>query len=63
MRRLGATFDRFGMANVRRGGNSVRVYLDDLTYTARRDPNVRPPFHPQQVVRSRYPKASGGRQY
>jgi len=63
MRRSGATFDRFGMANVRRGGNSVRVYLDDLTYTARRDPSVKPQFHQQQIVRSRYPKASGGRQY
>jgi hypothetical protein len=63
MRRSGATFDRFGMANVRRGGNSVTIYLDDLSYTARRDPNVTPPFHKQEIVKSRYPKESGGRKY
>jgi hypothetical protein len=63
MRKSGATFNRFGMANARRGGNSVRVYLDDLTYTARRDPNAERVFHKQEVVKSRYPKESGGRQH
>ena len=28
-RRAGATFDRFGLANVRSGGHSVEFYLDD----------------------------------
>ena len=63
MRRNGATFNRFGLANVRRGGNSVRVYLDDLTYTARRDPDAKRTFHRQEFVKSRYPKESGGRQH
>jgi hypothetical protein len=63
MRKSGATLNRFGMANVRRGGNSVTVYLDDLTYTARRDPNAKRVFHKQEVVKVRYPKEAGGRQY
>ena len=63
MRKAGATLNRFGMANVRRGGNSVRVYLDDLTYSARRDPNAQRTFHRQEFIKSRYPKESGGRQH
>ena len=63
MRKAGATFNRFGLANVRRGGNSVRVYLDDLSYTARRDPKAKRTFHKQEYVKSRYPKESGGRQH
>jgi hypothetical protein len=63
MRADGATFNRFGMFNVRRGGNSVTVYLDDLSYTARRDPAAKRVFHKQEYIRSRYPKQSGGRQH
>jgi hypothetical protein len=32
----GATFDRFGLMSVPPGGNLVRVYVDDLKYTAGR---------------------------
>ena len=35
-RRRGATFDRFGLFNLQRGGNHVVLYLDDLAYTAKR---------------------------
>ena len=35
-RRRGATFDRFGLFNLQRGGNHAVIYLDDLTYTANR---------------------------
>lgn len=31
----GATFDRFGLFNHQRGGSHVRLYLDDLIYTAK----------------------------
>jgi hypothetical protein len=30
----GATFDRFGLLSMRRGGQAVKIWLDDLTYTA-----------------------------
>ena len=30
----GATLDRFGMFTSQAGGQLVRIYLDDLTYTA-----------------------------
>jgi hypothetical protein len=30
----GATLDRFGLFTTRRGGSFVRIYLDDLKYTA-----------------------------
>ena len=56
-RRAGATFDRFGMMNVRRGGKYVTVYLDDLTYTVRRDPDAPPPRH----VAGNYQSALPGR--
>jgi hypothetical protein len=63
IRASGATFNRFGMFNVRRGGNSVTVYLDDLSYTARRDPNAKRVFHKQEFVPARYPKENGGRKF
>jgi len=33
-RRTGATFDRFGLITGHRGGNALRIYFDDLAYTA-----------------------------
>src|SRR5262249_44205168 len=60
-RAAGATFDHFGLASVRRGGKYVTLYLDDLTYTARRPQGYTPPRHRQEVVAVPYPK--GGRQY
>ena len=35
----GATFDRFGVLSVAPGGNLVRLYLDDLQYTAGKRPS------------------------
>jgi hypothetical protein len=35
MRREGATFDRFGMFTSRMGGGRIKIWLDDLQYTAR----------------------------
>jgi hypothetical protein len=34
----GATFDRFGMFNSTIGGQVVKIYLDDLQYTALSQP-------------------------
>ena len=62
-RAAGATFDRFGFANVRRGGHSVEFYLDDLTYTARRQEGVRPRRFKQKVIEVEYPHQHGGRRY
>ena len=35
----GATFDRFGIFSMNRGGSYVKVYFDDLTYTSKSDSN------------------------
>ncbi len=59
-RRSGATFNRFGLANVRAGGHSVEFYLDDLTYTAR---GPRPKPIPQTTIEVPYPHEQGGRRY
>jgi hypothetical protein len=60
-RKAGATFDRFGITNIRRGGKYVTVYLDDLSYTARRPAGYRPARHEEQVVHVPYPP--NGRKY
>jgi hypothetical protein len=57
-RAAGCTFDRFGFMNLRRGGKHVSLYLDDLTYTSRR--NAAKP-HPNTVTTVPYP--GGGRKY
>jgi hypothetical protein len=62
-RKSGAVFDRFGLANVRSGGHSVEFYLDDLTYTARREPGARPNFIRQTTVEVPYPHEQAGRKY
>jgi hypothetical protein len=63
VRSTGAVFNRFGLANVRRGGHSVEFYLDDLSYTANRSENTRPMFIPQTTVEVPYPHKHGGRRY
>lgn len=60
-RSAGATFDRFGVASIRKGGKYVTLYLDDLTYTARRPQHCTTVYHEQQVTRVPYPP--GGRKY
>jgi hypothetical protein len=60
-RKAGARFDRFGLATVRRGGNSVELYFDDLSYVVRRDRNESPVFHPQTLTDRPYPAESAGR--
>jgi hypothetical protein len=55
-RKDGATFDRFGVANLRVGGKGVQVYYDDLTYTARRPKDYQPVFHKQEVTKVPYPE-------
>jgi hypothetical protein len=62
-RKSGATFNRFGLANVRSGGHSVEFYLDDLTYTARRAPGTRPKIARQTTVAVPYPHKQAGRRY
>jgi hypothetical protein len=57
----GIVFDRFGVANTRDGGKYVVVYLDDLSYTARRPKGFKPIFHEQKIVEVPYPK--GGRAF
>ena len=55
-RAAGATMDRFGIMNIRRGGKYVDIYFDDLTYTARppSDANEKS-RHEQSVVQYPYP--------
>jgi hypothetical protein len=60
-REAGATFDRFGVANLRLGGKFVEVYYDDLTYTARRSKDYKPVYHQQEATKVPYPE--GGRKY
>lgn len=62
-RQTGATFDRIGLANVRSGGHSVEFYLDDLTYTVRRDPSKPRKRFQQQVLEVDYPYEQAGRKY
>jgi len=59
-RKSGATFNRFGLANIRAGGHSVEFYLDDLTYTAR---GPRPKPVPQTTIEVPYPHEQAGRRY
>ena len=61
MRKAGATFDRFGLSSARVGGKWVTIYLDDLTYTARRPADFKPTKHEQKVTTVEYPP--GGRRY
>ena len=37
----GAKLDRFGLFTTHRGGSYVRIYFDDLKYTAAREPCCR----------------------
>lgn len=62
-RKSGAVFNRFGLANVRRGGHSVEFYLDDLTYTARRTAQTKPAFVKQTTVNVPYPQKQAGRRF
>ncbi len=62
-RKSGAVFNRFGLANVRSGGHSVEFYLDDVTYTARREPGTRPRFILQETVDVPYPHKQAGRKF
>lgn len=55
-RKIGATFDRFGLLNPRKGGKYVDVYLNDLTYVARLPSNIKPKFHKQEIVVVPYPR-------
>jgi hypothetical protein len=61
MRKANASFDHFGLSSVRIGGKWVTVYLDDLTYTARRPADFKPTKHEQKVTTVEYP--AGGRRY
>ncbi len=60
-RKAGATFDRFGLTNVRIGGKYVRIFFDDLTYTARRPAGHAPARHEDRIVTIPFP--DGGRKY
>ena len=60
-RKAGATFDRFGIMNTRKGGKYVTIYFDDMEYTARRPANYKPVRHEQKIVNVPYPP--DGRQY
>jgi hypothetical protein len=60
-RAAGAVFNRFGLMNIRRGGKYVTVYLDDLSYTARRPKDYQPKWHEERQVHVPYPE--NGRKY
>src|SRR5205823_3158881 len=36
-KREGATFDRFGLANMMKSGNAITIYFDDLRYDGREE--------------------------
>lgn len=55
-RQTGATFDRFGLMNPRKGGKYVDVYFDDLSYVAGRSSKAKPAFHKQEITVVPYPK-------
>lgn len=61
VRREGARFDHFGIMNSRIGGKMVQMYLDDLSYTARRDSDYQPRRYSREVRVVPYP--DGGRAY
>jgi hypothetical protein len=61
MRAAGATFTHFGISSIRVGGKWVTVYLDDVTYTARRASGHEAVPHEQKTVTVPYP--AGGRKY
>lgn len=63
LRKSGAVFNRFGLANVRSGGHSVEFYLDDLTYSARGKPDTQPEFIPQTTIEVPYPHKHAGRRF
>ncbi len=63
VRQQGAVFDHFGLMSVRRGGNSVEVYLDDLSYTSRIPKDDPDYFYKQEIIQVKYPYQEGGRQY
>jgi hypothetical protein len=54
-RKFGASFDRFGLLNPRKGGKYVDVYLDDLTYVVRRPEDTAPEKFRQEIIRVPYP--------
>jgi hypothetical protein len=61
MRAAKATFTHFGISSIRIGGKWVTVYLDDLTYTARRDSSAPLKQHEEKITRIPYP--ASGRTY
>jgi hypothetical protein len=62
-RKGSAVFNRFGLANVQSGGHPVEFILDDVTYTAHREPGTRPRLIPQRTVEVPYPHKQAGRRY
>jgi hypothetical protein len=54
-RKMGSTFDRFGLLNPRKGGKYIDVYVDDLTYVVKRPKNYIHVFHKQEIVEVPYP--------
>lgn len=60
-RNIGAMFDRFGLLNPRKGGKYVDVYIDDLTYVAKRSASFEPQHHKQKVTTVPFPPY--GRKY
>jgi hypothetical protein len=60
-RKVGATFDRFGLLNPRKGGKYVDVYIDDLTYDVKHPKDFKSIKHKQKVVKVPYPPL--GREY
>jgi len=53
--------NRFGMANIRKGGKYVTLFLDDLTYTANWPEAFKSFHHQQQMITVPYP--SEGRNF
>ena len=54
-RKMGSTFDRFGILNPRKGGKYVDMYLDDLTYVVKRPDDFKAVHHKQKIIEVPYP--------
>jgi hypothetical protein len=60
-RESGASFDRFGILNPRKGGKYVDVYIDDISYSVHRSKDFKPLKHEQKIIEVPYPPE--GREY
>ena len=59
-RKIGSTFDHFGLLNPRKGGKYVDLYFDDLIYSSHKT-KEQSKWHKQKIIKEPYP--AWGRKY